>query len=647
MHVSQNSPVPDHCRAFALSDPKDSAYQAHCDHEHNEVCDRCNLLTETLLDIEAGLAAQTGNLSSEEREELLYRVRQGKTAIWSWKSHLLRSVNQDSARVEILEKLDESSVLLVQDWAMKYLPRKYRESQTDWFGKRGIPWHVTVATRREGEEIKMLTFVHIFQACSQDSCAVLAVMADVLRQLKIIIPQLEFVYYRQDNAGCYHCGATIVCSRVIGEQYGVTIERLDFSDPQGGKGPCDRKAATIKSHMRIHLNSGNDIETPTQMKDAILSSGGVSAVNVTLCESIASHDMPSLKVEGVSLLNNVRYEDDGIRVWKAYGIGSGKLIKLQYPSASELPTLTATHTHTSTFASIKPRRTTQHVPRDRAIDDQVDQDTHSDSNFTSTQEAVFACPEEGCMRTFLRHSSLQRHLDCGKHERALERETLMDRAAVAYAERLEGQPSSVPEAIAHTRPEYTLSASEKLSMGWALKASSTRRSRFTASQKAYLTNRFKLGEQTGQKADPASVARAMVSAKDASGNRLFTSNDFLSASQIAGFFSRLSAKKTLYEEVEEMAEDDFQSAADEASIEELTKVAVQELQLRHPISYDVYNLCDMVARSKLNNFSVSVLKDICLFYNIDVTDITVHRKQPYVNKIQSLCLSCVCQQQDS
>lgn len=132
-------------------------------------------------------------------------------------------------------------------------------------------------------------------------------------------------------------------------------------------------------------------------------------------------------------------------------------------------------------------------------------------------------------------------------------------------------------------------------------------------------NRFKLGEQTGQKADPASVTRAMASAKDASGNNLFTSDDFLSASQIARFFSHLSVKKTLYEEVEEMAEDDFQS--------------------------DVYNLCDMVARSK--NFSVSVLKGICLFYNIDVTDITVHRKQPYMNTIRSLCLSCVCQQQDS
>jgi len=78
---------------------------------------------------------------------------------------------------------------------MKCLPRKYRESQADRFGKRRIPWHVTVATRRKGEEIKMVTFIHIFQPCCQDSCAVLAVMADVQLQLKIQIPQSEFVYY--------------------------------------------------------------------------------------------------------------------------------------------------------------------------------------------------------------------------------------------------------------------------------------------------------------------------------------------------------------------------------------------------------------------------------------------------------------------
>ena len=75
----------------------------------------------------------------------------------------------------------------------------------------------------------MLTFAHIFKSCSQDSCAVVAVMADVIRQLKIAMPRLKTVFY---------------------------------------------------------LKAGNDIETPKQMRDAILSSGGVPGVNVALCETV-------------------------------------------------------------------------------------------------------------------------------------------------------------------------------------------------------------------------------------------------------------------------------------------------------------------------------------------------------------------------
>ena len=94
--------------------------------------------------------------------------------------------------------------------------------------------------------------------------------------------------------------------------------------------------------MRIHLNSGNDIETAEQMKDAMLSSGGIPEVDVTLCKIGEAPTMQSLKIEGISFLNNFRYENKGIRVWKAYGIGPGKLLsckKLQNPSPNERPVL--------------------------------------------------------------------------------------------------------------------------------------------------------------------------------------------------------------------------------------------------------------------------------------------------------------------
>lgn len=55
----------------------------------------------------------------------------------------------------------------------------------------------------------------------------------------------------KDNAGCYHWGATIVGASIIARQQGAAIRRLDFTDAQGSKGACDRKAATIKVHMRV------------------------------------------------------------------------------------------------------------------------------------------------------------------------------------------------------------------------------------------------------------------------------------------------------------------------------------------------------------------------------------------------------------
>ena len=38
---------------------------------------------------------------------------------------------------------------------MKYLPRRFREAQQDWFGKKWISWHVTVAVMKSGSEFEV------------------------------------------------------------------------------------------------------------------------------------------------------------------------------------------------------------------------------------------------------------------------------------------------------------------------------------------------------------------------------------------------------------------------------------------------------------------------------------------------------------
>ena len=53
-------------------------------------------------------------------------------------AHQLRFINQENARMDDLSGLTEHQVVLTQDWAMKYVPIKYRVLQNKWFGKRGL-----------------------------------------------------------------------------------------------------------------------------------------------------------------------------------------------------------------------------------------------------------------------------------------------------------------------------------------------------------------------------------------------------------------------------------------------------------------------------------------------------------------------------
>ena len=183
----------------------------------------------------------------------------------------------------------------------------------------------------------------------------------------------------------------------------------------------------------------------------------------------------------MSALSNIHICKEGIRAWSAYGEGTGRLIlqKLDIPSLEGLPSITVIQAHPSSFSSaVKRRPVTTHSNGSCASAAQVKTDEES----TPSAEGLFTCPEEGCTNTFLRHSTMMQHLDCGKHQLALE-------AAIEYAEQLEGQATLVPVV---SRVSMEAGRSHPQNMGWALK------SRFTPANKSYMTAKFRLGEQTGK-----------------------------------------------------------------------------------------------------------------------------------------------------
>ena len=131
---------------------------------------------------------------------------------------------------------------------------------------------------------------------------------------------------------------------------------------------------------------------------------------------------------------------------------------------------------------------------------------------------------------------------------------------------------------------------------------------------------------TGQKADPASVAQSMMHAKDINGTKMFHSDDFLTANQIGGFFSRLASKKTLPDEEAEI--EVMEAARYEADIDTIISQVVDDLTPRHPIVFDSFNLCEPSSKGKLNTLAIPLLREMCCHFGIAVDDIKVRRRKP-------------------
>ena len=76
--------------------------------------------------------------------------------------------------------------------------------------------------------------------------------------------------------------------------------------------------------MRIYLNAGHDIETASQIMTIIESSRGMAEVSMTVSGPQPTLKSTPVKWEGVSFINNSAYTNEGVPVWRAYGVGYGK-----------------------------------------------------------------------------------------------------------------------------------------------------------------------------------------------------------------------------------------------------------------------------------------------------------------------------------
>ena len=114
--------------------------------------------------------------------------------------------------------------------------------------------------------------------------------------------------------------------RDIGERVGITVTQYDFSKPQYGKDVCDRILCPMKSAIRRYCNKGHDVISAKDMRTA-LSEHPVRGTTACICSVNKLHLTLAVKrMDGFSRYHNFKFDLNGVRVWRAYGVGQGKLI---------------------------------------------------------------------------------------------------------------------------------------------------------------------------------------------------------------------------------------------------------------------------------------------------------------------------------
>lgn len=220
-------------------------------------------------------------------------------------------------------RLQTNEVFLTVDWSMRFLPIAGRESMIEWFGKKGIGIHVTVAfIKKANGQFSQRTYAHVFDQIEQGSRDVVAILLDTLKRIKKERPEISVAYIRSDNAGCYHGAETISSVSAISSKQAIKIKRWDFSDPQAGKDACDRSSGIIKRHVRLFAAENNKCTNAAEFVKCASSHNGI--IGTTFIHAAMPDTSRTagrrIIIPSIRQYNNFAFDRSYMTAWRAYEV---------------------------------------------------------------------------------------------------------------------------------------------------------------------------------------------------------------------------------------------------------------------------------------------------------------------------------------
>ena len=107
---------------------------------------------------------------------------------------------------------------------------------------------------------------------------------------------------------------------------GIEVKRYDSSEPQAEEDLCDSKIAPCKQRLRNYVSENHNIENVRDIMEGLESPPAMDCTRVAACKIDWSKVCPSIAnntITGILKFNNFSYDEGGVRVWQAYGIGEG------------------------------------------------------------------------------------------------------------------------------------------------------------------------------------------------------------------------------------------------------------------------------------------------------------------------------------
>ena len=176
-----------------------------------------------------------------------------------------------------------------------------------------------------------------------------------------------------------------------------------------------------------------------QVQKALESHGGVRNVVPYVVEyPELTHRSPVRCIPDVSLLHNYQYCDEGLKVWKAYNIGSGKVVTWEnldkddkilsselkiIESGSEGKNECVKEDNSCVAAGTPAPVQPESFPQESGDEDR--------------DSGLFSFPEPGCVKQYITMGKLEKHISSEKHTFQDFSEPLSDKVMKRWAEQFE------------------------------------------------------------------------------------------------------------------------------------------------------------------------------------------------------------------